>query len=141
MVLALIITFSACRSRSENHGGAVPDTYPVFPGCETYESGMMIRMCFADSLTGTMKNLIGAAPEKRYFKELVNADTVYFDLYIHRSGKIELDSVHPVAEEKYDSIHNIAARWVDLLPVVKPAKKSGSPVSVSFTIPVVFEGE
>ena len=43
-----------------------------------------------------------------------------------------LESASPGAE----AIHNEALRVVESLPKVKPAKKDGSPVNVSYTVPI-----
>ncbi len=129
----LLFLFAACQKKDNN-----PEKeYPVFPGCEKYQSAQMRKWCFESSLTDTLQKIISNSDKLNRFSELDIPDTLYLMISIDSTGHFRLDSLYLVQHsETKNFMAQSAQSWVENLPAV--SLPSGS-IRPKYEIPVILK--
>jgi protein TonB len=112
---------------------AVIENVPVFPGCEKEKTNEAKKQCMSEEIT----KFVG----KKFNTELASElglsgrQRINVIFKIDKTGSItgvRARAPHPGLEKE-------AARVVNLLPKMKPGKQRGKPVTVPYSLPIVFQ--
>ena len=113
------------------------DSYPKFPECKEYLKKDKEQDCFLKELNSFMDNTL-----KQRSALLRSVDENDFELYISidRKGKMQVDSLS-ISESSNDKINQLINDLNDQVSKleIQPALKRGTPVKVSFEMPVRVE--
>lgn len=104
---------------------------PVFPGCEKVEKSER-RACFEQKM---QKHVLRTFKYPEAAIDMQEQGKVYAMFTIGKEGLIE--DVQLRGPSKI--LENEAARIIDKLPVMKPGRQGNKPVSVSFSMPIIFQ--
>ncbi|MDT0293455.1 energy transducer TonB [Mesonia ostreae] len=111
----------------------VVEMAPVFPGCEVYETQEEIRACFSSQIGQSIKNKFdGDLAAKLH---LSGEQRIYVNFTVNELGIVENIKTRSVSE----ALAEEAKRVVNLLPKMKPAQQQGKKVSVSYSLPIIFD--
>ncbi len=138
ILILLVLLIGACHSKHTEPQEALPDYYPVFPGCEHYQSKQVLNWCFVRKFSDSLEKIIRADTARQTLHRLVQTDTVWFALQVDTTGRIILDSIYPTRTANYDAVFRTGQKWIGQLPAVQPAVKDKRRVNVSFNVPVLF---
>jgi len=120
-------------TNSEKHNNyAPPDSPPIFPGCEGYESYEEQVNCFNQ---GVSKLISRNFQYPEMARQMGLSDTVLVSFVIEKNG--ETSNVKVVQGEYYD-LNDEAIRLTKLLPKMEPAMTDGKPVRMQYTYPIKF---
>jgi protein TonB len=112
---------------------AVIENVPIFPGCEKEKTNEAKKNCMSEEIT----KFVG----KKFNTELASElglsgrQRINVIFKIDKTGAItgvRARAPHPGLEKE-------AARVVNLLPKMKPGKQRGKPVTVPYSLPIVFQ--
>ena len=113
------------------------DTYPRFPDCRETLKPDKEQNCFIKELNTFMNNTL-----KQRSDVLRSVDEKDFELYISidREGKMQVDS-SSISQFSYDKIDQLIIDLNDQAGKldVQPALKRGTPVKVSFAMPLSIQ--
>lgn len=114
---------------------SVVKTAPIFPGCEKEKTNSKRVKCFEKKI-------------RRFVNRKINVELAE-DLGI--KGTVRVNSVFKINSEgnvvdvkgisKYPKLVAEVERVLKLLPKIQPGKQQGKPVSVLYSLPVVFMGD
>ena len=108
------------------------ESVPIFPGCEEFTSNKERKKCMSDKITKFVNSHFNRDLGQNLGLSGINRISVVFK--IDTKGNIvdiQSRAPHPKLEEE-------AKRIIEELPKMKPGKQRGKPVSVSYTLPIVF---
>lgn len=131
------------NSETQNKNNTVIKTSPVFPGCEKVPNDKKEK-CFQEQLNRHVANHFNLSKE---IIDRLNVDriTLLTSFEINEEGKTT--SVKPKFFGKNISeidaqtkiiLEEEAIRVFNLLPKIKPAMQDGKPVSISYSIPIIY---
>ena len=106
---------------------------PLYPGCEKKKGNAAKKKCMSDKITKVVQRKFNAdlAPDLG----LTGKQRISVVFKIDKNGNVvdvRSRAPHPRLEKE-------AARVINLLPKMKPGKQRGEPVTVSYTLPIVFQ--
>lgn len=111
---------------------AVIEDAPVFPGCETCPTKEEQKACFNQSIQDHIAANFQYPPEAL---ELGIQGRVFLTFKIDANGKvtdIRKRGPNPLLEKE-------AVRIIASLPTMQPGKQRGRPVSVTYSLPIMFK--
>ena len=107
---------------------------PVYPGCEKASNNTQRKKCMSEKL--------GKLVQKKFDKNLgaelglkEEIQRIYVNFRINRSGIVEIISTRA----PHKDLEKEANRVVDKVPQMKPGEQGGKPVSVLYSLPIVFQ--
>ncbi len=107
---------------------------PIYPGCEKSKNNEQRKKCMSDKLSKLIK--------KKFDKDLGSElglkegiQRIYVNFRINKSGNVEIMSTRA----PHKKLEKEANRIVDKVPQMKPGEQGGEPVSVLYSLPIVFE--
>ncbi|WP_242082791.1 energy transducer TonB [Aestuariivivens sediminis] len=112
---------------------AVIENVPVFPGCENEKNNSAKRDCMSEKIAQFVN--------KKFNTELASdlglsgRQRINVIFKIDKTGSItgvRARAPHPGLEKE-------AARVINLLPKMKPGKQRGKPVTVPYSLPIIFQ--
>jgi periplasmic protein TonB len=112
---------------------AVIENVPIFPGCEKEKTNEAKKQCMSEEIT----KFVGKKFNTELASELglTGRQRINVIFKIDKTGSIagvRARAPHPGLEKE-------AARVVNLLPKMKPGKQRGKPVTVPYSLPIVFQ--
>lgn len=120
---------------------AVIDEVPVFPGCEDLKENSERKDCMVASITNFVNTNFDAKAVKPYSKKGMNRIVVQFR--IDEAGKVtDVKARAPIPglqPENRKVLEKEAIRVVESLPKMEPGKQRGQPVSVMYSLPIIFQ--
>lgn len=108
------------------------ENVPIFPGCEKGNNNAK-RKCMSDKITKIVQRKFNA--DLAADLGLTGKQRISVVFKIDKSGNVvgvRSRAPHPRLEKE-------AARVINLLPKMKPGKQRGEPVTVSYTLPIIFQ--
>lgn len=110
------------------------DLVPVYPGCESASNNDQRRKCMSEKLS----NLV----QKKFDRDL-GADLglkegiqrIYVNFRINKDGLVEIINTRATHKD----LEEEANRVVDKVPQMTPGKQGGQPVSVLYSLPIIFQ--
>jgi len=108
------------------------ENVPIFPGCEKGNNNAK-RKCMSDKITKIVQRKFNADLAGEL--GLTGKQRISVVFKIDKSGNVigvRSRAPHPRLEKE-------AARVISLLPKMKPGKQRGEPVTVSYTLPIIFQ--
>jgi len=108
------------------------ENVPIFPGCEKGNNNAK-RKCMSDKITKIVQRKFNADLAAEL--GLTGKQRISVLFKIDKNGNvvgIRSRAPHPRLEKE-------AARVINLLPKMKPGKQRGEPVTVSYTLPIIFQ--
>lgn len=111
----------------------VVEMAPVFPGCEVYETQEEIRACFSSQIGRVIKNKFDG--ELAAELNLSGEQRIYVSFTVNELGLVE----NIMARSTIEALAEEAKRVVKLLPQMKPAQQQAKKVSVSYSLPIIFD--
>ena len=111
---------------------AVVEQQPVFPGCSTSAPKDENYICFQK---GIGKHIRNNFEYPAIAKEMGISEKIFIEFVIEKSGKVSSARVVR-GEDKH--LREEALRLVNSIPKMTPAKQRGTPVAVTFTLPINF---
>ncbi|WGD35438.1 energy transducer TonB [Olleya sp. YS] len=107
---------------------------PIYPGCEKAKNNDQRRKCMSDKLAKLVKNKFDRdLGEQLGLKEGIQR--IYVNFRINKNGDVEI--INTRAPHK--DLEKEANRVVDKVPQMKPGRQGGQPVSVLYSLPIVFQ--
>lgn len=106
---------------------------PVFPGCENEPSKEAKKACFEESISSFINNKFNKNIASRYGLEGVQK--IYVQFKVDKTGEItdvKTRAPHPALEKE-------ALRVIEKLPKMTPGMQRDIPVSVIYTVPIIFQ--
>lgn len=111
---------------------AVVENKPVFPGCENEPNEEAKFQCFQLSL---MKFISKNVDYPEMSRQMGVQGRVFVSFVVEKDGKVSNVSVARGVDKMLDES---AIAVVKKIPPLKPAKQSGRPVRMSYTVPINF---
>lgn len=111
---------------------AVIENVPVFPGCES-GSNAKKKKCMSDKITKFVQRKFNT--DLAGDLGLTGRQRINVVFKIDKSGKItgiRSRAPHPALEKE-------AARVINQLPKMKPGRQRGKPVTVPYSLPIIFQ--
>lgn len=109
------------------------ENVPLYPGCEKKKGNAAKKKCMSDKITKVVQRKFNA--DLAADLGLSGKQRISVLFRIDKNGDvvgIRSRAPHPRLEKE-------AARVINLLPKMKPGKQRGEPVTVSYTLPIVFQ--
>ena len=120
---------------------AVIDEVPVFPGCAELQQNDARKDCMVASITKFVNTNFDTNAVKPFSKKGVNRILVQFR--IDQTGSVtDVKARAPVPglePENRRVLEKEAIRVVESLPQMVPGKQKGQPVSVMYSLPIIFQ--
>lgn len=129
------------QQKSDKIPFAVVDEVPVFPGCEDLKENSERKDCMVASITKFVNTNFDTKSVKPYSKIGMNRIVVKFK--IDETGSVtDVKARAPIpglepANKKM--LENEAIRVVESLPQMEPGKQKGQPVSVLYSLPIIYQ--
>lgn len=126
-------TLNVVKPKEEIHVNFV-EMVPVYPGCESATNNDKRRKCMSEKLSKLIKNKF----DRNLGMELglkEGIQRIYVNFRINKFGIVEIISTrapHKALEKEANSV-------VGNVPQMKPGEQGGEPVSVLYSLPIVFE--
>jgi periplasmic protein TonB len=112
---------------------SIIENVPVFPGCEKKKNNAERKKCMSEKVTRFVNKKFNTDIASDYGLEGRMRVMVMFK--IDKKGNVtgvQARGPHPALE-------NEAKRVISLLPDMQPGKQRGKPVSISYSLPIVFD--
>ncbi|WP_242202873.1 energy transducer TonB [Aestuariivivens insulae] len=112
---------------------AVIENVPVFPGCENKKNNNEKRACMSEKISKFVN--------KKFNTDLAGdlglsgRQRINVIFKIDKTGSI----VGVRARAPHPGLEKEAARVINLLPKMKPGKQRGKPVTVPYSLPIIFQ--
>ncbi|MDR6301379.1 M56 family metallopeptidase [Mesonia maritima] len=110
------------------------ETIPIFPGCEGLE-GEAAKKCMAEKVSEFVNSKFDTKKVKPYAQDGTNR--IYVKFTIDENGKIKTVKARAAKPELSEE----AEKAINQLPQMKPGEVDGKPVSVVYTLPIIFQVE
>jgi len=111
------------------------DQAPIYPGCDENETFEELKKCFSKGITTHINQNFNTDIAKTH--NLKGRQKIFIAFKVDEQGKLkDIKSRAP-----HVALATEAERVINTLPVLKPVVHNGKPVTVAFTIPVIFEIE
>jgi protein TonB len=107
---------------------------PVYPGCESANSNDQRKKCMSEKLAKLIKKKF----DRNLGAELglrEGVQRIYVNFRINKFGIVEIMSTRA----PHKDLQKEANRVVDKVPQMKPGEQGGKPVSVLYSLPIIFE--
>ncbi|MBC8753226.1 energy transducer TonB [Kordia sp. YSTF-M3] len=112
---------------------SVPDKFAIYPGCEDQTTFATQRKCFGSSISKHVsENFDFEVVEKLDIEGVVK---MYASFSIAENGSltnVNVRAPHPMLAREVERI-------IKMLPEIKPASLRDTPVSIPYTLPIVFK--
>lgn len=106
---------------------------PIYPGCEAAETNAERRACMSDKLATLIKKKFDTNIASEL--GLSGVQKIYVQFKIDKTGKVtEILSRAPLQR-----LENEAERVLSTVPQMIPGKQRHMPVSVMYTLPIIFD--
>jgi len=117
----------------ESYSFTVIEDVPIFPGCERFTDNDKRKTCMSEKIS----DFVNSHFDRSIGNDLglSGMNKVYVMFNIDKNGyvvDIQARATHPKLEEE-------AIRVIKSLPDFEPGKQRGKPVSVSYSLPIVFQ--
>ncbi len=128
ILIALFALFFRCQSKSTS----IPYSWPIYPGCEKFQSDSVRKWCFKKHFTRDLEHKLNTLN----FSALPD-DTLHIFVRIDSSGVFHADSILP------ELPGNNGQRIDSLLQSFHaiPAHEGSRAVEIRFKVPVVVAGQ
>ncbi|WP_397364742.1 energy transducer TonB [Olleya sp. R77988] len=107
---------------------------PIYPGCESSKNNDQRRKCMSDKL--------GKLVKKKFDRDLAQdlglkegVQRIFVNFKINKNGIVEILNTRA----PHKDLEKEANRVVDKVPQMKPGEQGGEPVSVLYSLPIVFQ--
>ena len=112
------------------------DTYPTFTNCETLSEKEERKICFQNTLIGSVNHYLEA--QNLVVSNDVN-DTIILKIKIDRMGFLEVESInmHPETVQEIPKIDSLLRQSLKGIPKIYPAIKRNQQVTTAFELPVI----
>ncbi len=109
-----------------------PETYIVYPGCESKTTNEELQKCMSDNVVKHVAETFDTEMATKL--DLTGIQRIFIVFKVNKEGAIEIVKTrapHPRLSAE-------AERVVKLLPKMKPGEIENTPVSIRYTLPIVF---
>ncbi|MEE9348538.1 MAG: hypothetical protein V3U80_00660 [Flavobacteriaceae bacterium] len=116
------------------------DAYPLLPECEQLGSREAQKKCFYLQLSSQIETSL---KEVNFTFSETTQDTVQVKILISDQGKLSVSKlIAPNTNSKdLKTLERIIYNSIIQIPVVKPAIKSGIPVTTEFSLPLIISSK
>ncbi|MGC6432457.1 MAG: energy transducer TonB [Jejuia sp.] len=111
------------------------ENVPVYPGCEDEKGNEAKRKCMSDKINKLVRKKFNGDIATEY--GLSGVQRIYVEFQVDKQGaikEIKTRAPHPKLEQE-------AERVVNKIPTMEPGKQRDEPVSVRYTLPIIFKAE
>ncbi|WP_121668070.1 M56 family metallopeptidase [Mesonia aquimarina] len=108
------------------------ENVPIFPGCEGLE-GEAAKKCMAEKVSEFVNSKFDTKKLKPFAQDGTNR--IYVKFTIDENGKIKTVKARAAKPELSEE----AEKAINQLPQMKPGEVDGKPVSVVYTLPIIFQ--
>ena len=106
---------------------------PLFPGCEKKKDNAAKKKCMSDKITKIVQRKFNV--DLAADLGLTGKQRISVVFKIDKKG----DVIDVRSRAPHPRLGKEAARVINLLPKMKPGKQRGQPVTVSYTLPIIFQ--
>lgn len=111
----------------------VIEDVPIYPGCNG--NNEELRLCFSQKISKFVLSKFNANLASDLGLETGSIQKIFVVFKIDKSGNIS----NVKARAPHKALENEAIRVIGLLPKMTPGKQRGKAVSVSYSLPIVFQ--
>lgn len=114
------------------------DTYPTFSNCDSITSKEESKMCFQNTLIGSVNQFLEA--QNLVVSKDVN-DTISLKIIIDNYGELIIESIkiQPKTIQEIPEIDSLLRQSLKSIPKIFPAIKRGQQVTTAFELPVIVQ--
>ncbi|WP_157961061.1 hypothetical protein [Lutibacter citreus] len=114
------------------------DVFPLFPSCDSIPSEEKQRICSQIKLSEHLYATLDS--NKLIIAEKVN-DTILVKLLVDNKGNVSLVNINSseIIKNQIPKLDSLIKKGIDVLPKMEPGIKRGMPVSIEFTLPIIFK--
>lgn len=109
------------------------ENVPIYPGCEDEKGNEAKRKCMSDKINRLVRKKFNGGIATEY--GLSGVQRIFVEFQVDKNGEvnnIKTRAPHPKLEVE-------AQRVVHKIPSMKPGKQRNEPVSVRYTLPIIFK--
>ena len=127
------IVYAEEEEAIENIPFMIVEQIPVFPGCETFSNKEEQRKCMSQKIEAHVKKEFNTRISEEM--GLAGLNKIYVAFRINEKG--EVVNIQSRAPNK--RLEEEAARVIKLLPKMIPGRQRDRPVSVDYSLPIMYE--
>jgi len=119
--------------KAKRQSFSVPDKFAIYLGCEDETTFATQRKCFGTSISKHVSDNFDFTIVEKL--EIEGSVKMYVSFTIMEDGsltKVNVRAPHPMLVREVERI-------IKMLPEIQPASSKGTPVSIPYTLPIVFK--
>lgn len=109
------------------------EVVPVYPGCESFKTNQDRKSCMSDNLAKLIQRKFNTGISED--QGLHGVQRIHVQFKINANGKV----TDVMARAPNSDLEHEAVRVLGQIPVMTPGKQRDKPVSVIYTMPIIFK--
>jgi len=112
------------------------DSYPMYAACSTFDTKDAQWECSQKILMNYIRDCVDGF---QYVSSQDMNDTIIIQLHISKKGVVSLLPLASENSKKLGQIKRMLLQCADSIPLIQPAIKRATPVSSTFTLPIIIK--